>query len=347
MKTITPEITVDQQRRSFLKLSGLLGLGVAGAALLPAEKAEAMLFGKKEFKVSKTKLSMGSYVAITAIHSSRDQAEQAIGLAFEEIERLGKIFSHYEDGTPLTTLNTSGQLAEIPAELSEVVARAMYFHRETGGAFDITVKPMIDLYKESFAAGRTPADGEIEKTLKRVGGHKLHFRNNILQFSESDMAVTLDGIAVGYIVDRVSAVMSKNGVSNHLINASGDIRVSGTAAQGKDWTVAIQDPEKKREYPDVVSMREGAISTSGNYEIYYDQEKLFHHIVDGRTGRSPHLAKSVTVMAPTVQEADALSTGVFVMGPQAGVEFINQREEYRCFIMASDGSVSHSRNWKA
>jgi thiamine biosynthesis lipoprotein len=85
MKTTTPENTVDQQRRSFLKLSGLLGLGVAGAALLPAEKAEAMLFGKKEFKVSKTKLAMGSYVAITAIHSSRDQAEQAIGLAFQPL----------------------------------------------------------------------------------------------------------------------------------------------------------------------------------------------------------------------------------------------------------------------
>lgn len=343
----TPQTTVDQQRRSFLKLSGLLGLGVAGAALLPAEKAEALLFGNKEFKVTKTKLAMGSYVAITAIHSSRDQAEEAIGLAFAEIERLGKVLSHYDAGSPLATLNASGTLTEIPEELGEVMARAMYFHQETGGAFDITVKPMIDLYKESFAAGRTPSETEIDKTLGRIGGGKLKYRNGVLQFTESDMAVTLDGIAVGYIVDRASEVMSNNGVKNHLINASGDIRVSGTAAQGKAWTVAIQDPEKKREYPDVVTMRQGAISTSGNYEIYYDREKLFHHIVDGRTGRSPHLAKSVTVMAPTVLEADALSTGVFVMGPQSGVDFIDQRQDYRCLILAADGSVSQSRNWKA
>lgn len=342
----TPETGVDQKRRSFLKLSGLLGLGVASTALLPAEKAEALLFGNKEFKVTKTKLSMGSYVAITAIHSSRDQAEEAIGLAYEEIERLGKVLSHYDESSAVATLNASGRLGEIPEELSEVMARAMYFHQETGGAFDITVKPMIDLYKESFAAGRTPAEAEIEQTLKRVGGSKLSYRNGLLQFAESGMAVTLDGIAVGYIVDRVSELMSKKGVHNHLINASGDIRVSGTAAQGKAWTVAIQDPEKKREYPDVVSMKEGAISTSGNYEIYYDQEKLFHHIVDGRTGRSPHLARSVTVVAPTVLEADALSTGVFVMGPQSGVEFINQRPDYRCLIMADDGTVSRSRNWR-
>ena len=342
----TSETAVDQKRRSFLKLSGLLGLGVASTALLPAEKAEALLFGNKEFKVTKTKLSMGSYVAITAIHSSRDQAEQAIGLAYEEIDRLGKILSHYSEGSPVATLNATGRLEEIPIELSEVMSSAMYFNRETGGAFDITVKPMLDLFKQSFAAGKTPAEAEIEQILRRVGGNKLSYRNGLLQFTEGDMAVTLDGIAVGYIVDRASEVMKRNGVSNHLIDASGDIRVSGTAAQGKAWTVAIQDPEKKREYPDVVSMKEGAISTSGNYEIYYDKEKLFHHIVDGRTGHSPHLAKSVTVMAPTVLEADALSTGVFVMGPQAGVEFVNQRPDYRCLIMANDGMISRSRNWR-
>ena len=342
----TSETAVDQKRRSFLKLSGLLGLGVASTTLLPAEKAEALLFGNKEFKVTKTKLSMGSYVAITAIHSSRDQAEQAIGLAYEEIDRLGKILSHYSEGSPVATLNATGRLEEIPIELSEVMSSAMYFNRETGGAFDITVKPMLDLFKQSFAAGKPPAEAEIEQILKRVGGNKLSYRNGLLQFTESDMAVTLDGIAVGYIVDRASEVMKRNGVSNHLIDASGDIRVSGTAAQGKAWTVAIQDPEKKREYPDVVSMKEGAISTSGNYEIYYDKEKLFHHIVDGRTGHSPHLAKSVTVMAPTVLEADALSTGVFVMGPQAGVEFVNQRPDYRCLIMANDGMISRSSNWR-
>lgn len=343
----TPLSSLDPKRRSFLKLSGLLGLGVASAALLPAEKAEALLFGKKEFKVTKTKLSMGSYVAITAIHPSRDQAEEAIGLAYEEIDRLGKVLSHYDSASPVAELNGSGKVGGIPEELSEVVARAMYFNRETGGAFDITVKPMIDLYRDSFAAGNSPAEADIERTLQRVGGDNLVYRNGVLQFAASDMAITLDGIAVGYIVDKVSALMSKHGVVNHLINASGDIRVSGSAAQGKAWTVAIQDPDKKRDYPDVVSMTEGAISTSGNYEIYYDREKLFHHIVDGRTGHSPQLARSVTVMAPTVLEADALSTGVFVMGPKAGVEFIDQRSDYRCFIMAADGSINHSRNWKA
>ncbi|MBU1568237.1 MAG: FAD:protein FMN transferase [Proteobacteria bacterium] len=341
----TPETAFDQKRRSFLKLSGLLGLGAASAALLPAEKAEAFLFGKKEFKVTKTKLSMGTFVAITAIHPSRDEAEQAIGLAFEEIDRLNNMLTHYDKTSPVGSFNASGKIEVIPEELQELVARSLYFNRETGGAFDITVKPLIDLYKNSFANNQTPTDVEIDSTMKIVGCEDLHYQSGTLVFGKSDMAITLDGIAKGYIVDKASTVLTKNGVANHLINAGGDIRTSGLAAQGKAWTVAVQDPGKHKEYPDVIAMRDGAIATSGSYEIYYDKEKMFHHIVDGRTGHSPHLSTSVTVMAPTVMDADALATAVFVMEPAAGAEFINRHSDYQCLIIGKDGSINRSNGW--
>lgn len=343
----TPETTFDQKRRSFLKLSGVLGLGVATAAILPAEKAEAMLFGRKEFKVTKTKLAMGTFVAITAIHPSRDEAEMAIGLAFEEIDRLSGLLTHYDPASPVGSFNTTGKIADFPEEMGELIARSMYYHQRTGGAFDITVKPLIDLYKNSASAGRKPSEAEVTRTLSLVGSNKLAYRNGVLQFDADHMAITLDGIAKGYIVDKASAVLNTNRVGNHLINAGGDIRTSGLAAQGKPWTVAIQDPEKKKEYPDIVSMGDGAIATSGSYEIFYDKEKVFHHIVDGRNGLSPQLASSVTVIAPTVMDADAMATTVFVMGPRIGVDFINQLSDYRCLVLASDGSVAQSRNWKA
>lgn len=341
-----PETPFDQKRRSFLKLSGLLGLGAASTALLPAERAEAFLFGNKEFKVTKTRLAMGTFVAMTAIHSSRDEAEQAIGLAFEEIDRLNGMLTHYEKQSAIGSFNAAGKLEQAPQEVLELVARSLYYNRETGGAFDITVKPLIDLYKDSFAKSHQPTDSEIDRTLKLVGSENLRFQSGSLQFAGSGMAITLDGIAKGYIVDKASEVLSANGVANHLINAGGDIRTSGLAAKGKAWTVAVQDPAKSREYPDIITMKDGAIATSGNYEIYYDNEKLFHHIINSRTGHSPQLSNSVTVVAPTVMDADALATSVFVMEPLTGVQFINNQPDCECFVISKDGGISRSKGWQ-
>ncbi|TKB09967.1 FAD:protein FMN transferase [Desulforhopalus sp. IMCC35007] len=336
----------DQKRRSFLKLSGLLGLGAASAALLPAESAEAFLFNKKEYKVTKTRLAMGTFVAMTAIHSSQDEAEQAIGLAFEEIDRLNAMLTHYEKTSAVGSFNASGKLEHAPVEVVELIGRSLYYNRETQGAFDITVKPLIDLYKNSFAVDHKPSDSEIDLVLKRVGTENMRYDAGSIVFTKSDMGITLDGIAKGFIVDKASEVLKANGVSNHLINAGGDIRTSGKAAQGKAWTVAVQDPSKKNEYPDIITMQDGAIATSGNYEIYYDKEKLFHHIVNGQTGHSPHLSSSVSVVAPTVMDADALATSVFVMGPAAGVAFINGQPDTECFIIDKDGKNIKSAGWQ-
>jgi thiamine biosynthesis lipoprotein len=93
-------------------------------------------------------------------------------------------------------------------------------------------------------------------------------------------------------------------------------------------------------------MKDGAIATSGNYEIYYDNEKLFHHIINSRTGHSPQLSNSVTVVAPTVMDADALATSVFVMEPLTGVQFINNQPDCECFVISKDGDISRSKGWQ-
>lgn len=342
----TQETFVDQKRRSFLKLSGLLGLGAASAALLPAEKAEAFLFDKKQYKVTKTRLAMGTFVAMTAIHPSRDEAEEAIGRAFDEIDRLNAMLTRYEDDSAVGQFNSTGTLTEIPEEMRELVGRSLYYNHVTGGAFDITVGPLIDLYKSSFEGGNTPSEKDIADRLQLVGSEKLRYRNNSLSFGRKGMTITLDGIAKGYIVDRASELLRAGGVVNHLINAGGDIRTSGSADRGRAWTVAIQDPGKHKQYPDVVTMKDGAIATSGNYEIYYDREKMFHHIVSGKTGHSPHLASSVTVIAPSVMDADALATSVFVMEPAGGVRFVNNQPDTECFIIDQHGKPTHSKGWQ-
>lgn len=337
----------NPQRRSFLKLSGLLGLGAASVVLLPAPQAEAILFGPREYKVSSTRLVMGSFLSITAIHSSKDEAEHAIGLAWEEIERLSRLLSRHDSSTPVSQLNSSGTLPQAPPELLEVVARSLYYHRLTGGAFDITVKPLVDLFRERFAAEVTPSEAEISALLPRVGSDKLKisFAGGDISFARKGMGITLDGIAPGYIVDRVSALLAAQGIVNHLINCSGDIRTSGTAAKGKPWTVAIQDPAKKKAYPEVLAMTTGAISTSGSYEVFYDREKIFHHIVTPQTGHSPRLTTSVTVRALSVMDADALATGIMVMPPKEGIRLVDSQSGNACFMVGQDGSFRKSASW--
>ena len=138
----------DEKRRSFLKLSGLLGLGAATAALLPVEEAEAVLFGKKEYKISRTGLAMGTYVSMTAIHPSRGEAESAIGLAFEEMDRLSRILSRYDGSSPVSDLNSSGYLNSAPQEVLELVARSIFASKipvisAVGHEVDVTIADLV------------------------------------------------------------------------------------------------------------------------------------------------------------------------------------------------------------
>jgi FAD:protein FMN transferase len=335
-------------RRTFLKLSGLLGLGAAAATLVPSA-AEAVRFNQQMMKVSQRRPAMGTFVSMTLLHSSKDQAEEAMEQAFLEIDRLSRSLSRYEGSSSVAFLNTEGHARDLPPELIQVVSEALHYHRLTGGAFDITVKPVVDFFQEKMGSEKKarPTERELKDLLNLVDSRKVSLQDHSVHFMEPGMGITLDGIAKGFIVDRASELLTSRGIENHLIEAGGDIRTRGSKQGDKPWTVAIQDPLKQRKYPDVVQMKDGAIATSGNYEVYFDREKMFHHIVSPKTGLSPHLASSVSVMAGTTMEADALSTGVFVMGPDKGTEFINALPSCECLVISRKGVQSRSRGWKS
>ncbi|MEW6665154.1 MAG: FAD:protein FMN transferase [Thermodesulfobacteriota bacterium] len=335
-------------RRSFLKLSGLLGLGMASTWVIPTG-AEAVKFDRKTHKVSKTRLAMGTYVSMTLIHSSRDQAEEAIGRAFEEIDRLAGLMDRFDSSTAVGCLNQEGRLRDLPPEVVLVIERALYYNRLTGGAFDITVKPVVDLFRERLGGGNgtPPTDRELKDLLRLVGSGKIELQGNCVSFRVPGMGITLDAIAKGYIVDKASDVLARHEVKNHLVAGGGDIRTMGERADRKPWTIAIQDPWKRKDYPDTIHLSGGAVSTSGNYEAYFDREKLFHHIVDPATGSSPYLPTSASITAPTSMEADALATGVFVMGPAKGTEFIDSLPQCASLIIDRKGALVKSRGWKS
>jgi thiamine biosynthesis lipoprotein len=335
-------------RRSFLKLSGILGFGMASAGIIPMT-AEAVRFNKKLYKVSETRLAMGTFVSMTLIHHSKAQAEEAMGMAYHEIHRLTGLLNRFDDKTAVAQLNKDGYLNDIPSEMTDVVAAALHYHQMSQGAFDITVKPLVDLFEEKLGGKDQlfPTQKEMKQALELVGSQKIRLDDRKINFQKPGMGITLDGIAKGYVVDQVSQLLSKQKIENHLINAGGDIRTRGAKGGNSPWKVAIEDPSKTKNYPDIIQMRDGAVATSGNYEIFYDREKMFHHIVDPSSGLSPDLKNSVSVRADTTMAADALSTSVFVMNPERGIEFMNALPRCEGLVVAKDGTLLKSRGWKS
>ncbi len=322
------------------QVSALVELGLKPAGSV-AEVDTSAAIGDR-FKTSETRPAMGTLVSLSTFHFSETQAQDAIGRAFEEMERLIDIFNRYESSTALGQLNEIGRLEDSPPELSEVVAQSLYFHRVTLGTFEMTVEPLVDLFRS-----RQPSRRELSELLELVGSANVELDGPRIEFKRAGMGVTLDGIAKGYIVDRMSAVLSLHGVDNFLVNAGGEIRTSGTRDGELPWTVAVQDPAKRENFPDKVLMNQGAIATSGSYEIFFDQERRFHHLVDAETGESPQWSVSVSVMAPTTLAADALATSLFMMAPREGLRLIDSLAGCECLIVDYQGRQLRSRGWKS
>jgi thiamine biosynthesis lipoprotein len=339
---------MDEAARIARKLSALVELGFERVDHSPVT-TEAVRVDRKSYKVTSGKPAMGTFVSVSAVHPSRDRAEEAIGRAFQQMDRLIGVFNRYEGSSAVSHLNREGRLEDAPSEVLQVVARALYYNQLSRGAFDISVQPLVDLFRECLS-GEAPTEPTPERVLEAmrlVGSQNVELSRRAIHFRREGMGVTLDGIAKGYIVDRLAEVLARHKVRNYLINAGGDVRTAGTKEGGDPWTVAVQDPAKSGAFPDVIHLRDAAVATSGSYEIYFDREHTFHHIVDAGSGRSPDLNTSVSVVAPTGMAADALATGVFVMEPQEGVRYIDSLPGCECLVIDKHGHRLKSKGWRS
>ncbi|MBN2419343.1 MAG: FAD:protein FMN transferase, partial [Deltaproteobacteria bacterium] len=259
-------------------------------------------------RATSTRLAMGTTVTIMFLYDSGMDSEKAMNDAFDEIKRLSGIMNHYAENSEVSRLNREGVLENADPELLEVIERSLEYNSLTSGAFDITILPVIEFFKDSFKENKIPLENEIKEVLELVGSDKIEINGNTVRLKKKGMKITLDGLAKGYIVDMASRVLLDHGIKNHLINAGGDIKAAGLREDGRPWKVAIQDPAKKDNHLDVIEITDSSVATSGNYENYFDAEKIFHHIADPKTGFSPVLNSSASIIAPTAMEADALAT---------------------------------------
>jgi len=311
-------------------------------------ETEVRSVGHDGFRVQSRRPAMSTLVSVTAIHGSAALGEDATGRAFDEMDRLIAIFSRYDEISALSVLNAEGHLEGPPPELALVLSAGLSYHRLSDGAFDPTVAPLVDLFRacRTGPVPREPTAAEIAEARELVGAGAIAASRRRVRLTRLGTALTLDGIAKGFIVDRMARTLERAGIDRYLVEAGGDIRTGGMKEDGLPWAVAVRDPESAGRLPGTIHLSGAAIATSGCYERYYDPERRFHHIVDAARGSSPRACTSATVIAPSATAADALATAVLVLGSRAGVALVERLPDCACLIVCSDGSVTHSLGWK-
>jgi thiamine biosynthesis lipoprotein len=332
--------THTQDRRVFLKSLAILA---GSATLAPVIRVLPALASSSLVKTTEQRILMGTFVNMTVLAPSRSLGEEAIGRAFEEVRRQIGIFDRFDSGTALSALNQNGRLGGAPQELLDVVDFSSALSRNSAGRFDITIAPVVTLLERTHGK---PDPKELRETLDLVGASGLQRNGNDLRFAATGMAVTLDGVAKGFIADRAAEVLKSQGVENFLVDAGGDIRAQGsTDGLHSPWRVAIEDPDKGGDYPSIISMRSGAVATSGGYEVFFDPKKKSHHLVSPTNGASPQYIRSVSVQAPTVMQADGLATALSLMSPQDAMRLTSSLPGHSCLLVTSTGARLTSPNW--
>ncbi len=309
-----------------------------------------LLFGTPEAQGRQVKVSrsaLGTSVTIILSTDVIGKQEVIFDAVYNEIERLERLLSSYRYDSQLSHLNRNGAISGKIREFKEVLIESRRFSLLSNGAFDITVKPILDLlYNCHMYERRRPTFEELENAFKLVGYQGIRIHDQEIVLEKPGMGVTLDGIAKGYIIDKAIDVLLQFGISRAFVNAGGDVRVIGERARNVPWKVALQDPRGESERIAIVHLNNKAIATSGDYTQYFFSDRKAHHIVDPRTGVSAGGLMSATVVADRAMDADALATSVMVLGQAQGVELIERLPNTEALIITKNREIFTSSGFE-
>lgn len=295
--------------------------------------------------IERTEQMMGTYATITIIDSDTTRANLAMDAAFGEIKRVEELMSRYNESSEVSSLNRNGtNWTALSRDTINVLKKAEYYSELANGSFDITCNPLLDLWMVKVKVeGRMPTPEEIAEVRELVGYKHLIIDEDRsrARFDKEGMSITLGGIAKGYAIDCACEKLIEAGMKHALVNIGGDMRAVGDR-NGVPWEVALQNPRNKSEYITIITLDNESVATSGDYERYFfEEEKRVHHIVDPKTGYSAEECISVTVITKNCTDADALSTTVFVMGPEKGKALLDELG-VKGLIISSDKQIIKS-----
>jgi FAD:protein FMN transferase len=299
-------------RRRFIGITA----AAAGMALLPLPfRADAARDEGRPLLRTWRGVALGADAVLLIHHPDPAVAERLIERSIAEVHRLERVFSLYQDDSALSTLNHLGHLEDPPADLVRLLADSAFFSRLTGGAFDATVQPLWRLYADHF--GKPGADPAGPSAAARaaavalVGHDRVAVDERAIRLRPGT-AVTLNGIAQGYITDRVAELLLDAGIERALVDM-GETRALGDRPTGEPWRIGLEDPRAPDRIAETVAVRSLAVATSGGYGTCFDAACRFNHIFDPQTGLTSSRYLSVSVIAPLAATADALSTAFSLM----------------------------------
>jgi thiamine biosynthesis lipoprotein len=289
------------------------------------------------------RIMMGTIVSISAWTDDPPAARAAVEQAFAEIARIESATTRYAPESGVSIINHRGPGEEslyIDLDVSQVVARSLYVSRASGGAFDVTIAPVMDLW--SFEEGARPPDrADVEEALGRVGYERIRLHPSSGNLTlPLDAAIDLDGIAKGYAVDKAHRFLRTSGAfTGAILDAGGDLRFLGHPPGGGPWSVGIKHPRKDG-LLGVVTTDGGSVATSGDYQHWFTFDGVrYHHILEPTTGYPARGVMSVTVLTERCMDADAFATAVFVLGPRRGMRLVESQEGMEAIIVTGEDEV--------
>jgi len=277
---------------------------------------------------------MGTFSRVVVVARSEKAGRACIAAAFKVQRRIESLMSYHRPDSELNRVNRHAAERPVPVNplTFEVLQQAVYFSELSGGAFDVTVGPLVDLWRAAGDANEPPSEAALTEARLRVGYEKLILepKEMTVQFATEGMRIDLGGIAKGFAIDKSVEAVRKGGALGGMVDIGGDIRCFGRPPEGQEhWRIGLQDPTEATE--DLITgepllilqLSDAAVTTSGDYRRYTTVAgRKQSHIMDAQTGRGANQLVSVTIIAPNATTADALATAVSVLGPQKGLALI-------------------------
>jgi thiamine biosynthesis lipoprotein len=287
---------------------------------------------------------MGTAIRVELWSEERAIAEAAMAAVIDEMHRIDRAMSPFKAESELSLINREAATRPVPlsAEMYDILARSIEFSRLSDGAFDITFASAGHLY--DYRLGIKPTDEELARARAAIGYQNLILdpQARTVRFARAGVRIDLGGFAKGYAADNGAAILRRHGIRHAIVSAGGDSHVLGDR-RGRPWSIGIQNPRRPGEVVAVLPLQNAALSTSGDYERYFEADGVrCHHLIDPKTGKSPSSVHSVTVIAADGLTSEACSKCVFVLGVEQGMRFIEMQEGVDAVVVDAAGVLHYS-----
>jgi len=321
----------------------LVGLALVGTLALISFHTYSSRFSS-DHMYQKRRFLMGTLVTISVVAGSRERAFSAMGRAFQTLQEIENQASRRIPASLTSRINDAAgrQMVSVPSSYLELIQQSIEYSRLTEGAFDITVGSLTALWQFEEGQGRLPDDQEIGRNLSLVDYRNLQVdeMHQTIGLKEAGALIDLGGSAKGFAVDQAVRVLKEEGIAGGMVNAGGDIRLFGLKPSQERWCIGIQHPRKPNAILASLKLTDTSIVTSGDYERYFLKDGIrYHHILDPKSGQPARGCQSVTIVSETALSGDALSTGVFVRGPERCLSLIENLEGIEGLIIDRQGKA--------